>query len=259
VKTSSDRDALERAAVALARSSDPQDRAVLGQSLRDTAFLARLDDPKDRPTRHLGAVMTALGEHGSPQTEELCLALLNLPPFQLFDRKGLVLKALAGVRPMSAQAATAFERANGEGFFAFASPLLAANGSPRAIGLLQSMMLDRSVPVARRVDCLHLAIVPRRTDLAILQVADRILSQALERQLIAGVTESVFDYQPLWFGLGASVPKPPDWESGSVESLRLAVRIADKALARSDIGVALREAVRQSRATIANTLAARSK
>jgi hypothetical protein len=59
--------------------------------------------------------------------------------------------------------------------------------------------------------------------------------------------------------VGASVPKPPAWDTATVESLGLAVRIADKALALSDIGPALRETVRQSRATIARTLAARSK
>jgi hypothetical protein len=257
VRASSNRDSLERAASALARSSEPEDLRLLGQLLRDGRFLTRLDDPTNGPTRHLRNVLAALGARQSQQAEEVALALLDHPLYQLLDRKGLVLTALAVARPMSARTARAFREANEQGYFAFDSPLLAANASPRAMEVFQSMMLDRTVPVARRVDCLHLAIVPRRVELAVLQAADSILTHASERELVAGVTESVFDYQPLWFGLGASVPKPPAWERGTVASLQTALRIADKALARSDVSPSLQQVVRQSRAMIAGAIAAR--
>src|SRR5579863_9172335 len=72
LRTSTDRDALERAAVALARSSNSADVALLGRYLRDHAFLARLDDLSSFPTHHLSQVMRALGEHPSPDVVKLC-------------------------------------------------------------------------------------------------------------------------------------------------------------------------------------------
>src|SRR5437867_11163437 len=79
LKSSTDRDALERAATTLARSGDAGELALLGQLLRDAGFLARLDDLSNFKTRHLSRVMAALGEHPTPHTAELCLTLAEDP------------------------------------------------------------------------------------------------------------------------------------------------------------------------------------
>ena len=255
VRSSSNRAELEQAASALAASSDPRDLTLLGQLLRDRGFLGRLDDSEKLKTLHLGKVMETLSAHPSPQTAELCLTLANDPVFLAEeDRKSLLLVALAAVKPMSIRAVEVFQQTNDEGYFASNALLLAGNSSPRALTLFESMMLDHEVPIARRVDLLHACIVPRRTDLPILGAADQVLSRTSERALAAGVIESVFDYQPAWFGRTANIVTPPGWNSASPDSLRAALRLAEKAGARPGLNPSLREKVGHERATIARAL-----
>ena len=104
LRASTDRDALEQAASALARSHDPADLDLLGRLLRDQRFLARLDDLSGLKTRHLSRVIATLGEHPTPQIVELCLMLAEDPVFGAEgDRKSFVLEVLGAVRPMEAR------------------------------------------------------------------------------------------------------------------------------------------------------------
>ena len=74
------------------------------------------------------------------------------------------LRARAAARPMTEETVAVFRRANAEGNFSVSAILLADNGSPRALALLESMLADRSVPAARRVDGMHLAVYPHRVE-----------------------------------------------------------------------------------------------
>src|SRR2546423_12777830 len=113
LKTSTDREALERAASTLARSGDEGDLALLGQLLRSREFLARLDDLSNLQTRHLSRVMAALAERPTPQILELCLTLAEDPVFVAEgDRKSFVLELLAKVKPMNEPTAAVFQRSN---------------------------------------------------------------------------------------------------------------------------------------------------
>jgi hypothetical protein len=253
--TSSDRDALERAAVALGQSTNPGDVALLGQYLRDREFLARLDNLNDLPTRHFGRVIEALKGHPSPEVIKLCQMLADDPVSLEKDRKSFILELLTSVKPMSEQTAAAFARSNEQGYFAFNARLLVQNGSPRALALFESMMLDQSVEAESRVECLHKGIVPRRTDASILGAADRILVRTTERPIAAAVVESVFDYRQSWFGIESGISGPQPWKEGSPEALRTALRLADRALTRSEIGEPLREKIRRARAAIESLLA----
>jgi len=244
LRSSTDRRALERAASTLARSPDPRDLALLGQLLRDAAFLARLDDLQDGKTVHLSRVMAALAEHPSPQAAELCLTLAEDPVYLAEgDRKSFLLEVLAKVRPMSERTAALFQGANEEGYFGFNARLLIANSSPRALALFESMMLDQEAPIESRVECLHVGIVPHRIEPPILQAADRIVSRASEHAIVIGVIESVFDFRQQWFGLESGISKPPPWQRASGESRRLALRLAGIARARNDLDPELRAAV----------------
>lgn len=260
LKFSTDREALERAAVALARSGNPADLTLLSQLLREREFLARLDDLKNQKTRHLSRVMAALAEHPTPQIVEIALALAEDPVFVAEgDRKSFVLELLAKVRPMSDRTAGVFQRSNEEGYFAFNARLLGENGSPRALALFESMMLDRQVQAESRVECLHVSIVPRRVEPQILRSADRILTQASERAIATAIVESVFDFNQRWFGIESGISEPPPWQSASTESLRSALALADRALGRRDLNAALRAKVSRVRDNIASSLAARQK
>jgi hypothetical protein len=52
--------------------------------------------------------------------------------------------------------------------------------------LFETMMLDKDTPLEDRVECLHVSVLPHRTELPVLQAADRILSRASERGIVAG-------------------------------------------------------------------------
>ena len=181
LKSSSNRQALEQAASSLARSKDSSDLTLLGQLLRDTRFLARLDDPTNSTIPYFRQVMAALAEHPDSRTADLCLALADDPLYQEDNRLSPLLEVLAAIKPMSARSAALFQRTNEEGYVAYNARLLADNGSPAALKLLESMMLDKSVPMESRLQCLHISIVPRRMELPILGIADRILSRTSER------------------------------------------------------------------------------
>lgn len=257
LKSSTNRDSLEGAAISLARSGDAQDLAQLGQLLRDRAFLARLDDLRNLKTAHLSRVIAALGERPTPQVVDLCLTLAEDSVFVAEgDRKSFVLELLAKVRPMGERTAAVFQRSNAEGYFAFNARLLADNGSPHALELFASMMLDKAEPVESRIQCLHVAIVPRRTQAVILRVADQILTRTSERAIAAGVIESVFDFRQEWFGIESGISKPPAWETTSKETRRAALALADRALARRDLRAALRDTVSRARRTLTRSLAA---
>jgi hypothetical protein len=254
LKSSSNRDVLEQAAATLARSRDPRDLILLGQLLHDGEFLARLDNVSNLETRHLSRVMAALGEHPILQTVDLCLRLADDPVYVANDdRKRFLLQVLAAVKPLSDRAALLFERTNAEGYFSFNAPLLAANGSPRALEIFESMMLDQNVAIEERIDTLHIAMVPRRTELPILRASSLLLSRASETSLVTGVIESVFDFQSSWFGIESKITEPA-WQTASTDTLRFALHLADTALARHDLNAYLRQTVGRARQKIQRAL-----
>lgn len=255
LRSSTDGDALERAAIALAVSKKAAPIALLGQLLRDPSFLTRLDGADPSKT-HLSAVLQALAEHSTAQVIELFGSLAGDPAFVAGDeRKIMLMELLARVKPMTEQTAAVFERSNEEGYFAFNARLLTENASPRALALFETMMLDKDTPVESRVECLHVSVLPHRTELPILQAADRIVSRASERGIVIGVIESVFDFRQTWFGIESGVSGPPAWRTASAESLRFAAVLAAKVLQR-DLTVSLHNKVERERGTIVRLLGA---
>jgi len=258
---SRDRAALEQAAVALASSKDPQAVAKLSEVLRRAEFLARLDDlatPAEK-TRSLQKVLSTLADHPSRATEHLCLELVNDPVFLADDdRKIYLLPALAAVRPMSQEAVAVFRRTNGEGYYNLNVRLLVKNGSPRALALFEEMIRDDGVPVARRVDALHAAVLPYRTQLPVLQTLDRILAADLPAAVRVGAVETVFDHRSReWFGPAKNPPEPPPWDTASQETLRFVLAMGEKATARGQLPPPLLTALSETMAQIRQIMAAR--
>jgi hypothetical protein len=257
--SSRDRDALEKAAMALASSGDPRAVARLGEFLRQPAFLARLDDigrPAEK-TWHLQRVFMALAEHSSPATERLCLTLAGDPAFLADDdRRIYLLPALAAVAPMSENAIAVFRRAGQEGYYSTVAPLLVKNGSPRALALFEDMIRDRNVPGERRVDALHASILSRRTELAVLESVGHLMAAPLEGEVVTGLIESVFDYQSRrWFGPARSAPAPPPWEHASEAALRKVLALATNVKASHSLSPELLAAVKQTEDTVRRILA----
>ena len=254
LRTSKDRDALQQAAIELIRTRDAKKLASLRDFLSDPAFLARLDDVNtpNVKTRRLSAVFRELTNYPSPASAELSLRLGSDSRFLSDpDRKALLLPALAAVRPMSEASAQFFGKANAEGYYSINAPLLARNGSPRAVELFRKMIEDGSVPSARRVDALHSSIVPVRTNVAIIGVAERLISAKLDPDVLAGLIESMFDYQPRrWYGVARSMPQPPPWSGASAEALDRLSKLAGSASGINGLPPALVEAVRASKREI---------
>ena len=244
LETSTEPAELEFAATELAQSDDPDALRQLGEFLSRRDFLARLDDLSEpgQKTMHLQTVMRPLIERPSPEVADLCLKLAEDPAFlEDDDRKTFLLQALARVTPMSAPAAEFFKSTNDEGYFASNAPLLASNSSPLALELFASMMSDREVPWERRVDLLHMSIVPNRTRLPILQMVAKLLAEDLEEPVAVGAIESVFDFHWQWFG--SHPPSPPAWRSAGDDVLRFVSNLGAQASRRPNLTEPLQQSV----------------
>jgi hypothetical protein len=252
---------LEQAAVGLAALKNPEALALLTSFMRRPEFLDRLDDQADLTNsfRHLSNVMSAVQNHAFQETERLCLTLGEDEQFlSQPDRKIFLLPALASVRPMSEQAVMFFRQANAEGYFATTGPLLVKNGSPRAFELFESMIRDRGVEADVRVDVLHNAVLPYRTELRVLESCARLLDADLENSVVVGVVETVFDFKSReWFGPAMNAPFPPPWEAASNESLELVIRLADQVRGWDSLSPPLRDAVNETAETARAILAQR--
>jgi hypothetical protein len=235
---------LETAATQLAAADDPDALQRLREFLSRRDFLARLDDHSEpgQKTMHLHTVMAPLIERPSPEVADLCLKLSEDPAFlEDDDRQTFLLDALARVTPMTAPTVEFFQRTNDEGYFAMNAPRLAANGSPLALELFASMMSDREVPWERRVDLLHMSIVPYRTRLAMLELSGKLLGEDLEQPVATGVIESVFDYNWQWFG--SHPPPPPAWRSAADAVLRYLIDLGARAKRRPHLAEPLQQSV----------------
>jgi hypothetical protein len=239
----------------------PNDQAeLIRQNVEVIRRLDNLSDPQTK-RRNLARVMTALQSHPSPRTAQLCVVLNGDDVFlEDTDRLDFLLETLAAVTPMGQEAVAIFRQTNAEGYFAFNAPLLAANASPLALELFESMIQHKAVNSNRRVDCLHRAVVPNRTSVPILQSAERLLSASLEPAVRLGLVESLFDFREKeWFGPAIGSPQPPDWDRASDEALRLLVRLAAKSKTAGGLPPALGETIDRTAASIQAVLARRNR
>ncbi|MGZ4788533.1 MAG: hypothetical protein ACXWCY_03315 [Burkholderiales bacterium] len=261
LETSRDRAALQEAATALATTKDPGFLAALENFLSTNDGLARLDNiasPSEK-TWHLARVFRALEQHSSGATANLCLRLINEPDFLADDdRKIYLLPALAAVRPMSDAAAEVFRQTNEQGYYNLNVRLLVSNGSPNALALFEEMIRDAAVPAERRVDGLHAAVLPHRTELPVLQSADRLLSGEIEGAVAIGLIETIFDFRSReWFGPSRNPPTPPPWEGASDEALQFVLALAIKVKERASLPPALQQAVNGTVMLVRGVLATR--
>jgi hypothetical protein len=257
LRSSTDADVLERTAILLVHSATPGNLEVLGRFLHNAEFLGRLDPSPNWQTFHLSKLMAALAERPTPEVANLCISLAEDPAYvAVDDRESFLLGILADVKPMSQPAADVFRRANERGYLGFNARLLTENASPRALALFETMMLDKDTPLESRLECLHVAVLPHRTELPVLQAADQILSRASERGIVIGVIQSIFDFRQEWFGIESGVSGPPAWQTASADSLRFAAALAAKVLQRRDLTASLHNKVERERGTIVSLLGA---
>jgi hypothetical protein len=248
LRSSAVREEISGAAVRVAGSGDAAALRELGDLLASAAFLARLDETKDpqRATFNVHRVFLALAKNPSAMTEALCLKLLSADAFaESPARVGYGLQALAAVRPMSPATAAVLKKMNGQGYFAFAGPLLAANGSDRAVALLESMFADRSQPESERVALARETLVPHRTHPGLVAMVSRLVGGSVEPELGLALAESLYDYRPEhWYGKRRDPPQAPSWKTAPPEARRAATALGQRLLARKDLPPALRTAIK---------------
>jgi hypothetical protein len=254
--SNADPEELASAAEELAASDNPEALETLGSFLTRNDFLEQLDPPGSyNRIMNLARVFAPLIARPSPEVARLCLRLVDQEMYLEHDRKSLVLEALAGVVPMSAETAAAFERANDEGYFAFDALLLAKNGSVVALDLYRSMMAGTAVEAESRVELVHQGILPYRDHLTVLQAASALIDSQVEPEVERAVIESIFDYQREWFPIHG--PTPPPWRTASEEVLRYVLQLASDLIAKRKAPASLMPAIERTSITVRALLAAR--
>ena len=247
LRSSTVREKVFDAAVRVAGSGDAKALEKLGDLLASRAFLARLDETSDPQLAVLNVrrVFLALADKPSAMTEALCLKVMIADAFlDGPERLSYVLQALATVRPMSSATASEFEKMNGRGYWSFNGPFLAANGSDRAVALLESMFADRGQNIDDRVDLARESIVPNRTQPGILAMVGRLVEGRVENDVALALAETIFDPQPdRWYGKRRNPPQAPSWKTASPEAQRAATALGQRLLARKDLPAALRTAI----------------
>jgi len=211
----------------------------LERDLTSKEYLARLE------LHQLDKIFRDLRNNPSPATEKLCLSLAANPEFTAVPvRLNFLLPALAAVRPTSERGAAVFSRTNENGFYPVNGPLLAANGSERALAVFVRMLSDQRVESASRVDVIHRSIIPSRTSEPLLRALGKALGSGLEPEMRIAVLESIFDPRPVrFFGRQGSVPATPAWDSATPAARRAAAAIAQRALRGNGLPAELKRAL----------------
>ncbi|GEM_PF-1665947 len=249
LETATVRDSVAAAAMRVAAGGDAGALERLGKLLPDPAFLARLDDTTNPQLAfsNLDRVFSALAMHPSRATESVCLRVMSTTAFQMHsERVFFALPALEAVKPMSAAGAAQIAKTNAQGYYNANGPLLAANGSPRAMALLQAMFADRSHTVADRIDMSREALVPHRTAMATVRLVDTLTRRPdLEPELVVALAECLYDYRPNeWYGKRRVQPAAPPWKEATAETRHEAEELGRNLLSsRKDLPERLRIAI----------------
>jgi hypothetical protein len=259
--TSRDREALEGAGVWLASRGEPAAVAALGRHFGEAEFLARLDQvdsPGDK-TRHLSRIFAAFALAPIEDVAALCRTLALDPEFAIDgDRVAFLLQAAATVKPMSDDTVALFVQSNALGFGPSNAILLGRNASPKALALLEKMLDDASFEIDDRVELVHRALLPVRTEEAVLQLVARMLARKLPPALEVALVETMFDFRSAeWFGKERTPPEPPPWSAASASALERARYLAKRVRGRASLPAALRTRVAESAKEIEAALAAK--
>jgi hypothetical protein len=136
--------------------------------------------------------------------------------------------------------------------------LLGRNASPKALALLQTMLLDPATDVEDRTDTVHTALLPVRTDEDVLEMSARLLDHKLPVALEIALIETLLDDPRVeWFGKVGTRPQPRPWTEASAEALRLALALADKIRRRRRLPKDLRSRVAHTATSIRAALEAK--
>lgn len=216
VAQSTDSKALVHAAQVLASSDDPLDHRALGAALVDAGFLARLDEDAAYHGRlnklRVARVLRTLGKKLDASRAALLVGLMGAPGFLAQDmRTDMLIKVSASLRP-SPPEAIAFWDAHcqpEDGFGNLTIAALIENGSPPALELFVTKLLDSAHPEDDRLEWLRQNVLPHRQNVDLLRACRQALARGLEPPLDLVLVQVIFDYRPEWYR-PATVQLPPE-------------------------------------------------
>ncbi len=237
---------LEQAAVAIAKSGDAAAIEQLAAHFTKQSFLSRLDRGE---TDRVSGVFQVLAEHPSQAVEHLCTRLAFNTEFNSVPvRVNYLLNALAAVRPTSEAGAEVFSETGRAGYLEVNGPLLAVNGSPRALAVLEELLSDLQLDAAQRVSTAHWSLLPVRTHAEIIAMCARLLTPGrLSADVETAIAESLFDYRAReWFGVRRDQPRPAPWNSADARARDLLRKLGTSLLARRDLDESLRAAINRT-------------
>lgn len=239
---------LRATAVAVAVSGDPAGLADLARQMSNRKFLRRLD-PDAQSVAGLAEVFHALATHPKPATAALCLQVARSEGFgEIPARWNLLLPALAAVRPMDAESAKVFVETGRSGFLEVNVPLLAANACPLALGVMETLMADETLPAAQRISAAHWGLLPNRLTPGVVEACSRIVERkGLSSAVETAILESLFDYRPAeWFGKRSPHPTAPAWDRATPAAGAAYRSLAAAIRRRPSLPVRLRQAIDDS-------------
>ncbi len=261
---------LERAAIGLCKSNHAKAIEVLTDWLLKPHVWQRLDREEHYKYYHgcalrVNRILWAIGDVGTPQAEAAILKLAGDKAFTAErDRVGGLIESAGGIREPS-QKLLAFLDSHATprgGLTGTVIHALARMRSANACKLIEKRFLSADYDVASKAGWCELDLMLCRDDAAIVALYRRMIAlNVKEGELRNALVQSLFSYNPLWFGVWESIeppPKPPKWSDTKTEVLRELVEIAELTKDQ-DLTPVTREGVQEAVKEINAILAEREK
>jgi hypothetical protein len=241
LRTSDDPGEIRDAAVALAQSEDPQDLHGVAGYLISGPFLDRLDSEADYdgPSRQLrlARVLKALADNPSPAARRSLILLTQSTDFVSNPvRVDVLIDIWAEVSDPPAEAVRFWDYFSqpDDGFVHRTINRLAYNGSPAAILLLEKKITEPTHSIEDRAYWARRYLIELRNDPFALEICQRMLSGPLEPEVAVAIVDSLFDYEPRWYG-SHDEPIVPERALASDVAIAKLVEIARYALANFEL------------------------
>lgn len=228
---------LKKAAIHFAASADAQDQGVLLEHLNRQSFLDCLDPPGPHASAarnlRLARVIKTLADNPAPSAHDVLVDLTGATNFlQAPLRTELLIRALRWVRPSPPKAINFLDRTSPSGgSLAYdVVETLAFNQSDPAMVLFEAK-LSHPGYTAEAPEWLHYAVLPRRDDVPLLKVLERVINANVADSLKVDIVDVLFSYRPQKWYLECGPPRPPERLRASEDAKETLRRIARYALA----------------------------
>lgn len=255
LRTAKNPQVLLNTALECARSQDSASLSALTESLGSTSFLTRLDSKEDYlgPPQNLRLARILREIAQNPTAHQVLIALTNSSAFTSFEpRQELLIRSLVAVRPAPKDAIHFWElhSAPTSPYLHVTIDALADNLSEPALKLLESRVIDPRYSREFRVAWMRDAILRHRTDLAMLQTCEHMLTTTLPVAMRPELVEALFDYHREWYR-SEHPPRPPDLDIASSEARAELRKICEYALKEVRLAPTQATAVRKTLSELA--------